>query len=590
MQTRHSMHWSEQIHTERWHCDVDHNEPGRQPPEFDEKARFLNHLNTCHGDKLTQSQILGRIRRNRRIATRDPFVCPLCDCVPPDVEKRKEQEPYTLLWEHIAQHLKSVALLSLSYIGDDLEDRESSADFSTDASDKDDAEISKYSLSDSSHHLYCDRDSCDCGDQEKNSTLDWSSLEATFESMVGIPEDQLPKSHADPRYTLAVSAQSEWEFWCPLSLPPDCKRIGPPEYQGHAEDEKLMEYFQRYHRTRLANGEYTVGWICGIPTEYIAARAFLDQEHEGPEHVSTRDSNNYTLGNIGEHNVVIAVLPDGDYGTSSAASVAGDLLHSFPNVRICLMVGIGSGAPSQKHDIRLGDIVVSAPRGGNGGVLQYDFGKTIQDQSFRSTGFLDPPPTVLRAAVSGLQAQYERRGHQLEEAINNILEKNPRLRWKYKRPEPAADRLFKAEVTHDSSCTAVCSDDPSNLVLRPQRTDEDNPAIHYGLISSANRLMTDASLRDRLAAEQDVLCFEMEAVGLMSHFPCLVIRGICDYSDSHKNNEWQGYAAMAAAAYSKDLLCRIPTNKIEAEKEIGDILASGKSFSSLYVEVEATKN
>jgi nucleoside phosphorylase len=85
--------------------------------------------------------------------------------------------------------------------------------------------------------------------------------------------------------------------------------------------------------------------------------------------------------------------------------------------------------------------------------------------------------------------------------------------------------------------------------------------------------MRDASIRDRLAAEKDILCFEIEAAGLMNHFPCLVVRGICDYSDSHKNKEWQGYTAMAVAAYAKDLLCRIPPNKVEAEKRIGDILS-----------------
>jgi len=85
--------------------------------------------------------------------------------------------------------------------------------------------------------------------------------------------------------------------------------------------------------------------------------------------------------------------------------------------------------------------------------------------------------------------------------------------------------------------------------------------------------MKDALIRDRLAAEKDVLCFEMEAAGLMNHFPCLVIRRICDYSDSHKNKEWQGYASMVAAAYAKDLLSRIPPNRVESEKKIGDILS-----------------
>lgn len=87
--------------------------------------------------------------------------------------------------------------------------------------------------------------------------------------------------------------------------------------------------------------------------------------------------------------------------------------------------------------------------------------------------------------------------------------------------------------------------------------------------------MKDAVIHDQLAAEKDVLCFEMEAAGLMNLFLYLVIWGICDYSDSHKNKEWQGYAAMAAAAYAKDLLSRIPPNKVEAEMRISDMLSSG---------------
>jgi nucleoside phosphorylase len=319
--------------------------------------------------------------------------------------------------------------------------------------------------------------------------------------------------------------------------------------------------------------DYTIGWICAITAEYVAAQVFLDERHEGPEHVSCNDNNVYTLGKIGEHNVVIAVLPYGEYGPSAATSVATDMLHSFPNIRFGLMVGISGGAPSQKHDIRLGDVVVSVPRDRYGGVFQYNFGKTIQGQDFQVTGSLNAPPAILLRAVHGLKCQYEQNRHQLEEAINSILKKKPRLQRYYKRPEPSSDRLFKAEITHDSACTTACGNSPSNLILRPERTkDGRNLAIHYGLIASGNQLMQDASVRDRLAAEMDVLCFETEAAGLMNYFPCIIIRGICDYSDSHKNKEWQGYAAMAAAAYAKDLLCQVPSNKINAERKIMDIL------------------
>ncbi|RDW78594.1 uncharacterized protein DSM5745_05446 [Aspergillus mulundensis] len=87
----------------------------------------------------------------------------------------------------------------------------------------------------------------------------------------------------------------------------------------------------------------------------------------------------------------------------------------------------------------------------------------------------------------------------------------------------------------------VCGDDMSSLVLRSPRTeDDDDPTIHYGLIASANHLMKEALIRDKLAAEKDTVCFEMEAAGLMNHFRCLVIRGICDYSDYHKTRNGKG--------------------------------------------------
>ncbi|RBR25720.1 uncharacterized protein FIESC28_01473 [Fusarium coffeatum] len=319
--------------------------------------------------------------------------------------------------------------------------------------------------------------------------------------------------------------------------------------------------------------DYTVGWICAITTEYVAAQEFLDEEHEGPGYVSPNDNNHYTLGRVGRHNVVIAVLPDNEYGKSSAAGVAKSMMHSFPNVRIGLLVGIGGGVPG-KHDIRLGDVVVSSGTN-NGGVIGYDIGKDIQGQDFKLTGFLNQPPVLLRTAMSGLKARYERKGHQLSETVNTVLSKNKRLIKKYKQPEACtADKLFKSEVTHHLVCAAECRYDESNLVSRPERDDhEDSPVIHYGLIASADKLMKNALARDKLSEAHDVLCFEMEAAGLMNHFPCLVIRGICDYSDSHKNKQWQGYAAMVAAAYAKDLLYQIPPNRLEAERKLSDILS-----------------
>jgi nucleoside phosphorylase len=95
--------------------------------------------------------------------------------------------------------------------------------------------------------------------------------------------------------------------------------------------------------------------------------------------------------------------------------------------------------------------------------------------------------------------------------------------------------------------------------------------MHYGLIGSGNRVIKNSHVRDRLV-KQDILCVEMEAAGVMDIFPCLVIRGICDYCDSHKNKRWQSYAALAAAAYAKELLSTIPVLEVEAAPVALDIL------------------
>ena len=114
----------------------------------------------------------------------------------------------------------------------------------------------------------------------------------------------------------------------------------------------------------FTNSDYTVGWICALEVELAASQAMLDEELPQAEN----DTNAYTLGQIGRHNVVLACLPLGTAGVSAAATVARDLLRSFPRVRFGLMVGVGGGAPSSDpcQDIRLGDVVVGTPKVNNG--------------------------------------------------------------------------------------------------------------------------------------------------------------------------------------------------------------------------------
>jgi nucleoside phosphorylase len=224
---------------------------------------------------------------------------------------------------------------------------------------------------------------------------------------------------------------------------------------------------------------------------------------------------------------------------------------TFRAIRFGLMVGIGGGVPSAEADIWLGDIVVSQPGKGHGGVVQYDFGKSTPS-GIERTGFLNTPPRILLTAVSKLRANHDLGKNDLWGHFSKL----GRLP-KFSRDQAGDDVLFEAVYNHigGSNCT-LC--DNAKKLQREART-VDTPDIHYGTIASGNQVMRDGATRDQISSKfGEVLCFEMEAAGLMNSFPCLVIRGICDYADSHKNKRWQPYAAGTAAAYAKELLLVIP--------------------------------
>jgi nucleoside phosphorylase len=281
--------------------------------------------------------------------------------------------------------------------------------------------------------------------------------------------------------------------------------------------------------------------------------AMLDERHRSLSQ-DAQDNNTYTLGRIGEHNVAIACLPSGQLGNNPATAVAAQMQYSFRAIRLGLMVGIGGGVLSAEHDIRLGDVVVSNPGKRDGGVIQYDFGQTVAEGRFVHTGTLNAPPPVFLTAINYLKATHDFHGLQLADFLSVM---DTRLRSKYAYPGAENDVLFEAEYDHvggDRNCDQC---DKNKLVSRSGR-DGTEPVIHYGTIASGNQVMRHGRTRERLRLESGVLCFEMEAAGLMNNFPCLVIRGICDYADSHKNKRWQEYAAVMAAAYAKKLLSTIP--------------------------------
>ncbi|RFN48829.1 ankyrin repeat protein [Fusarium flagelliforme] len=300
--------------------------------------------------------------------------------------------------------------------------------------------------------------------------------------------------------------------------------------------------------------DYTIGWICALQEEFEAACRMLDYEFLGPLTAAMNDDNTYTFGFINEHNIVIGCLAAGQYGESSAANVAKDMVRTFTNLRFALMVGIGGGAPTEENDIRLGDVVVSQPTGQHGGVLQYDFVKRHKlpngEPDYERVGQLSAPPNVLLGALPIIKRHHN--DPRKPDKIASHLERMKDMPEYYQRP--AEDRLYCSDYGHLGG--RDCSKCQENQIKpRPDRQLRRAVCVHYGTIGTANSLMKNVDERDKYARDLGILCFEMEAGGLMNTWPCLVIRGICDYSDSHKNDAWHKYAALVAAAYARELIC-----------------------------------
>ncbi|KAF1958148.1 purine and uridine phosphorylase [Byssothecium circinans] len=336
---------------------------------------------------------------------------------------------------------------------------------------------------------------------------------------------------------------------------------------------------------QLRREEYTVGWVCALPIELAAAQEMLDEEHDDlRRELGDNDENSYILGSISGHNVVIVCLPAGRIGSNPAATVATQMRSTFKGIRFGLMVGIGGGVPSAEADIWLGDVVVSQPHQTFAGVVQYDMGKTTPS-GFERTGSLSPPPWMLLGAVTRVRANEVRGRSKLSEYAS-------KLGHKFRRTEAGPDVLFEATYDHKGGKTCErCS--PDRQQTRPKRESGKEVVVHYGTIASGNQVIRDGRTRDKLRRELgSVLCFEMEAAGLVDRLPCLVIRGICDYADSHKNKRWQAYAAGTAAAYAKEVLSVIPAAEVaetrtveEAMRGANDI--SDKQIQALFAKAQA---
>ncbi|KAF7556386.1 hypothetical protein G7Z17_g1435 [Cylindrodendrum hubeiense] len=261
--------------------------------------------------------------------------------------------------------------------------------------------------------------------------------------------------------------------------------------------------------------DFEIAIICALPIEYDAVSYIFDEfwDEIGDQYGrAAGDQNTYTTGRVGKYDVVLALLPH--MGKANAASTAASLCSSYGGLQVALLVGVCGGVPyGRKGEILLGDVVVSKT------LIQYDFGRQYPDKFVCKNTIDDSlgrPNKNIRSLLAlfetdlGLKRLEARTAYFLQQLQANAIP--ARRQGKYDYPGPAEDRLFNPTYRHK----------------------------HYRSIAS----------------DLDVIAFEMEGAGVWEEMPCIVVKGVCDYADSHKHKGWQDYAAATAASASKAILER----------------------------------
>ncbi|KAK5710587.1 hypothetical protein LTR15_012916 [Elasticomyces elasticus] len=319
--------------------------------------------------------------------------------------------------------------------------------------------------------------------------------------------------------------------------------------------------------------DFQIAIICALPEERDVIEALMgwDSKEERKYYGKARnDDNAYTYGKLGGKPVVLVTASR--MGTTTMKDVASGLHMSFLNIIYAFLVGITGGAPRryeagtwQDSDIHLGDVLVSTH------VIEYDFGRVYESGFRRRRGLEHDLPRAPPAVINFIRQLESRKGP----AFNRILTKtNVNLAEHetlgqdndYSHPGAGMDHVFASHYRHKHQTPGVCAicdqctawnhdvceaameADCQALGCQPSHSNPiRNTKLHFGWYASANAVMKSGHRRDLLIKEDTVIGFEMEGAGAWEKLPTIVVKGVVDYADSHKNKQWRGYPAARAA-------------------------------------------
>ena len=264
------------------------------------------------------------------------------------------------------------------------------------------------------------------------------------------------------------------------------------------------------------------------------------------------------------------------------------LLHAFPTVNYVVLCGVAAGVPTPapsfadwqstlpaaasrtkadydrvllKHgetDVRLGDIVVGD------GAIQFDFGKKTMT-GFEPRGEPVRACEQMRTVTERLYERMRSNGERPWDAyIEQAIAKTSEHRSKpVKRPKQDKLHRHRIERNEAGDLVVVVSQEAMSRGKPAYDVPKGKPNVFRAKIGSSDMVMKDSLERDKLGRNHRVGALEMEgsaaleAASGIGDCKAIIIRGICDYADPDKNDDWWMYAACAAAGYSRVLVERL---------------------------------
>ena len=347
--------------------------------------------------------------------------------------------------------------------------------------------------------------------------------------------------------------------------------------------------------------DFTVAIVCALSLEADAVEALFDETYDrlGRYYGKQQgDANAYLNGRIGNHDVVLCYLSG--MGKVSAASAASSLQISYTGIELALVVGICGGAPSQSNhqEIFLGDAIISDS------VIAYDIGWQYPGGGVKDT--LGRPNREIRTLLNSLKA--DNTLSELRNQMQGYLETLQQKGTKWRHPQ-IDDILFQASYLHkhhapasDIQCACSESDVPEEICDNAlEETCDDlgcgkgqviwcrgfveaaKASAYIGTVASADTVMKSGQHRDALVREENIIGFEMEGAGVWDNISCIIIKGVCDYADSHKNKLWQDYAAATGASAAKAFLEYWPRKK--EGKQASNLVSASLAYANFLLSI-----